>query len=119
MDNRIVVYYDSLELWGSKLRTRMLEPSKDLPKNCFYTESEARESYNKKLAIIKADYEKNKPIADAKLSKLENDIKALLDSSDCELYFTYEGESHGTYNERMEISTIINGHTYYKEIDLN
>lgn len=118
MDNRIEVYYDSLDLWGNKLRTRMLEPDKDLPKNCFYTEKEARESYNKKLDIIKADYEKHKPIADAKLNNLETDIKALINDSGCELYYTYEGESHGTYNERMEISTIINGHTYYKELDL-
>ena len=119
MDNRIVVYYDRLELWGGKIKTRMLEPDKELPKNCFYTESEARESYNKKLAIIKADYEKHKPIADAKLDKLESDIKALIASSGCELYYTYEGESHGTYDERMEISTTVNGHIYYREIDLN
>ena len=58
MDNRIEVYYDSLDLWGNKLRTRMLEPDKELPKNCFYTENEARESLNKKLAIIKDDREK-------------------------------------------------------------
>lgn len=118
MDNRIEVYYDSLDLWGNKLRTRMLEPDKELPKNCFYTENEARESLNKKLAILKADREENLPIANEKLDKLETDIKALINDSGCELYYTYEGESHGTYNERMEISTVINGHTYYKELDL-
>ena len=118
MDNRIEVYYDSLDLWGNKLRTRMLEPDKELPKNCFYTEKDARESLNKKLAILKADREKNLPIANDKLDKLELDIKALLDNSNCELYYTHEGESHGTYNERIEISTKIKGHTYYRELDL-
>lgn len=119
MDNRIVVYYDRLDLWNGKIKTRMLELDKELPKNCFYTESEAKESYNKKLAIIKADYEKHKPIANAKLDKLESDIKALLDSSGCDLYFTYEGDAHGIYDDRMEISTAVNGHKYTKEIDLN
>lgn len=119
MDNRIVVYYDRLELWGGKIKTRMLEPDKDLPKNCFYTEDEARESYNKKLTIAKADFEKHKPIADAKLDKLESDIKSLLASSGCDLYFTYEGDTHGIYDDRMEISTAVNGHEYTREIDLD
>ena len=119
MGNRIVVYYDRLDLWSGKIKTRMLEPDKELPKNCFYTEDEARESYNKKLAAIKADYEKHKPIAYAKLNKLASDIKALLDSSDCDLYFTCEGDTHSIHSERMEISTTINGHRYKKEIDLH
>ena len=118
MDNRIEVYYDRLDLWGNKLRTRMLEPDKELPKNCFYTEKEARESLNKKLAIIKVDREKNLPIANEKLDKLELDIKALLYNSNCELSFTCDGDSYGIQNERIEISTKINGHTYYRELDL-
>ena len=117
MGNRIVVYYDRLDLWNGKIKTKMLEIDKELPKNCFYTEDEARDSYNKKLAIIKADYEKHKPIANAKLDKLESDIKALLDSSDCDLYFTYEGDAHGIYDDRMEISATINGHKYTKQIE--
>lgn len=118
MDNRIEVYYDSLDLWGNKLRTRTLEPDKELPKNCFYTEKEARESLNKKLAILKADREKNLPIANKKLDKLELDIKALLNNSNCKLSFNYEGDSHGIINERLEITTKINGHTYHRELDL-
>lgn len=118
MDNRIVVYYDRLDLWNGKIKTRMLELDKELPKNCFYTEDEARESYNKKLAIIKADYNKHKPLALAKLDKLENDIKQLLKDSNCALYFTYEGDSHGIYSESLEISVSINNHEYAKQIEL-
>ena len=118
MDNRIEVYYDSLDLWGNKLRARMLERDKELPKNCFYTKKEARESLNKKLAILKADRGNNLPIANKKLDKLELDIKALLDNSNCELSFTYEGDSQGIVDERIEISTVINGHSYCRELNL-
>lgn len=118
MNMRITVYYDTMDLWGNRLRTRTLEVGKELPKNCYYSEEEALTSYNEKLSIKKADYEKNRPLALAKLNKLEMDIKALLTSSDCELYYTYEGDSHGISSERMEISTTLNGHDYIKEITL-
>ena len=70
------------------------------------------------MLLLKTIEKKNLPIANKKLDKLELDIKALLNNSNCELSFTYDGDSQGIQNEQIEISTKINGHTYYQELYL-
>lgn len=118
MDNKTIVYKAYKDMNG-KIASRTLLENQSLPKGCYWLESEALEAYNKREAEKLVDYNKYRPLALARLDKLENDIKQLLKDSKADLYFTYEGESHGTYNERMEISTTVNGHEYTKEIDLN
>lgn len=117
MDNKTVVYKAYKDING-KIASRTLLDGQSLPKGCYWSESEALAAYDKRQAEKLADYSKYKPLALAKLDKLENDIKQLLKGSKCDLYFTYEGDSQGIYSESLEIAININNHEYTKQIEL-
>ena len=111
------VVYKAYKDMDGKIASRTLLDGQSLPKGCYWLESDALAAYNKREADKLADYNKHKPLALAKLDRLENDIKQLLKDSNCDLYFTYEGDSHGVYSESLEISVNINSHEYTKQIE--
>lgn len=111
------VVYKAYKDMNGRISSRTLLENQALPKGCYWLESDALAAYNKREAEKLADYNKYKPLALAKLDKLENDIKQLLKDSNCDLYFTYEGDSHGIYSESLEISVSINNYEYTKQIE--
>lgn len=116
MPNRITVYKDTKSVINGKLRTRTILENEDLPKGCYWTEEEALIVYDKNQQKELDDYNKHLPEANSILSKLEKDIKDLLKNSNSELYFTYEGDSQGVYDERIELFITINKHNYTKQV---
>lgn len=116
MDTKIVVYKEQRSIIDGKILTRTTNRNEPMPKGCYITENEAINAYNEIQRLKTIDYNKYKVLANDKLDKLEADIKELLLASNCELDFTYEGDSHGIYSESLEISTVINNHTYAKQI---
>lgn len=115
MTNRITVYKGYKDHYG-KISTRTITVNQELPKCCYWTEQEALTAYNIKQKEVLDDYNKHLPAANATLNKLESDIKELLKQSNCDLYFSYEGQSAGVYDERIELSTTINNHNYTKQV---
>lgn len=114
---RITVYRSSKHFITNRIDTRTIDENEELPKGCYYTEKEALDAYDKKQEDLRKDYEKNKPIAMEKLNKLEESIRQLLKESKCDLYLTYEGDSHGIYSESLEISCKVGNHEYTKQVE--
>lgn len=116
MTNKITVYKDTKSVIDGGLRTRTILENEELPKGCYWTEEEALIAYKHNQQKELDAYNKHLPEANSILSKLEKDIKDLLKKSNSDLYFSYEGDTHGIYDERIELSTTINKHNYTKQV---
>lgn len=116
MDNRKLVYHTSRSTLDGSIRTKSIANDSLLPNGYYWTEQEAVNAINLREKIRADDYKKYEPIAMAKLRSTELKIKQLLSYNNCNLDFTYEGDSHGIYDDRIELSININNHQYNKEV---
>ena len=101
-DKRVVTLPDN-----TKLNTKAYSTSED----------GAWEVYNAKQAAIKADYIANKPEAERTLDQAEREFYALQKRLGVSIDYTYEGDTHGIYDEHMYISTTVNGHEYTRRLE--
>ena len=119
MDNRITVYKAYKCFIDGTIRTRTIEQGQDLPKGCYWSEAEAEQAINDREKAKQLEYDKHQPKANAILDKLEADIVELLNQSNANLIFTYDGDSQGIYDETLMLSTLVGGYEYHRNVDFN
>jgi hypothetical protein len=110
-DKRITVYTPSSVL-KEKYRTRLIDAAL-LPKSgIFLTKEEAIKVQEQRESAALEKYKKHKNRAEEVLKLIEAEVNEVLVKYDASLDFFYEGDSHGVYDERLELEIILEGNTY-------
>ncbi len=100
------------------IRERTYLAGEPIPKGHHSNIDRAKLAYKAAIALEKIVYEEGKPEADKLLDQVEKEIQDVLAKHKADLFFSYEGDSHGIYEEGLYISISVNNREYMREIEV-
>lgn len=117
-EERVIIYTPS-SIQKEKYSTRSKFVSSDMPNKCYATIEEAVNEQVRREKEISNNRAKAEPLAETKLDEIEDSIFNILKSNDGDIYFHYEGDSHGVYDEKIIISVHVDGFRFKRDLDTN
>ena len=111
MNERYTVYRCYKDSNG-KIKERTVFKGNPIPKGCCATKEEASNVIDEREKAAFILYESHKEEANVRLDSLETKINTLLDKENASICFSFEGDSHGIYNDNLYLTVTIAGNDY-------